>query len=227
MKFKTILLTLILFSQVLGKDEPTTREIFNNLQRANQKTVPPHFSATLSSKLVTAQIKRIPKNKINFNKKPIVKFVFKEGYGFRIVIEHVDDYYKNMFALYEEDLVRSGLYLATGDKNTYSKFIGSYKLYWLKKSKDFPYRLKIIEKDALPGDYSVFYVKENWQIKKSDYYEDNKKIAELIYHYFALSNYTVISKLTLKIFKKKAINKVEFNFEDYDFSKNSIKGLMD
>ena len=219
---------LFLFSHFLnGKNLPTTKEIFNNMRSANQKTVPSHFSATLSSKLVDAQIKRIPKDKIDFGKKPIVKFIFREGHGFRIVIEHVDDYYKNMFALYEEDLVKSGLYLVTGNKNTYSEFIGHYKLYWLKASKTFPHRLKIIEKDALPGDYSIFFIREDWQIKKSDYYENNKKVAEVIYHYLNLSNYTVISNLTLNMIKKKGKNKIEFNFENYDFSKDSIKGFLE
>lgn len=206
---------------------PTSREIFSNLYTQGVKTTPPQFSASLKSKLVAAQLKRIPKDKLVFGKTPHVRFVFKQGKGFKIIIEHVDEYYKNMFALYEDILEQSGLYLVMGKKNTYSKFIGHYRLYWLKGEKNLPHTLKIIEKDALPGDYGIFYATKDWKIQQSEYYEDNKKVAELLYEYSFQSNYTVVSNLTLNILKPSKKRKVEFKFEAYDFSEKSIKGAFD
>lgn len=206
---------------------PNTRDIFEKLYAQAEKNNPPQFSARLESKLITAQLRRIPKDKINFGKKPWVRFVFKQGHGFKIVIEHVDNYYKNMLSLYEDILAQSGLFLVMGRKNTYSKFIGDYRLYWLKGKKNLPHTLKIVEKDALKGDYGVFYIASNWQVQESKYYEDNKKVAELYYYYSSLSNYIVISNLTLNISQNSGEKKIAFSFEDYDFSKSSIGGAFD
>ena len=215
---KKILILNILFSFLTSwlVALPTPKEIFENLKEAWDKKTPTHLSAVVSSKLINAQLKRIPKDKITFGKKPYVQFIFKKGLGFRILIKNVDQYYEHMLSLYEEMISKSGLFVTIDKSNTYPKFIGQFKLYWLKGTSNFPNRIKIVEKDALPGDYGIFYLDDKWNILKSEYYEEKKKVGSLQIEYSDFKSYRLIKKLVLQFEDAGKKETVDFVFDSYD-----------
>ena len=125
-----------------------------------------------------------------------------------------------MFAPYEDTLSKSGLFFAMGRYNTYSAFIKRYKMYWL-KPEDFKYKIKIVEKEALPGDYAVFYFNGDWILLKSEYYENNKVVATADLEYEKIKSYLLPVELGIEIHNRKGIDNVSFSFTDFSFKKLS------
>ena len=213
---------ILLLGWMGAESLPNPREIFHNLQSKWGERTPTQFLARVDSPLIKSQLKRIPRDRIEFGEKPYVIFVFKKGVGFRILIRHVDEYHQAMFSLYEDILYRAGLFATIGEKNTYAKFIGDYRLYWLRGTKAYPRRLKIVEKDALPGDHGIFSCDSNWIVQYSEYYEEEKKVAAVDIRYQQINQYELPKTLNVQLFEEKK-RRFSLHLSDFDFSPQAVK----
>ena len=197
---------------------PNVREIFTSLHTNRTKLMPDYFEVSLESSLISQQIKRIPKSKISLGGTPELMLIFKKNDNFKLILKNVEPYYQNFFSLYESVVAQSGIFATVDRYNDYSKFIGNYRLYWLQSSQ-FKYSIKLIEKEALSGDYAIFSLDGDWFVVESTYYEENKKKAFCQYTYEYIREYKLPVNLKVTLFsdKKKQPQKLNIFFKNYSF----------
>jgi len=158
---------------------PDTKEIFSAISSFNNAHTPPFFMAQITSAFIDAQLKNIPKEKINYGSTPSVYLVFQKGRDVRIWVDNVDDYYRFSFSIFEDILHKSGLFMGINTYSTYPSFIRQYQIFWIKGDELHPVKIKVVEKGALKGDYGIYFFSELWQLTGSEYYENNQLTAVL------------------------------------------------
>lgn len=188
-------------------------EIYHIIQTQQKSSTPEHFSAALSSDLVQAQIRRIPKKSIQFDKNPVAVLYFNRSQGFNIKILNVDEYYGEALSLYEETLTQSGLYITLGNYDSYEKFSKRFDLS-LKGSNNEGHVVKVVDKEELPGNYAEFYFDKDWILIKSLYFENKKLVSTTNYFYTNIKGYSLISKINLE-FENSSSNNTTLTLKDF------------
>ena len=188
-----------LLAQHLFAKLPGTREIFSNLHYHWNTQTPEEFNITIDGILIQKQLANIPKDRITFGQTPFCLLHFKKGKQIQLIIKNVDRYYEEILSPLESIFARSGLFMTINEDNTYSKFIGKYRLYWMKPVEGYTYRIKAIEKDALDGDYGYFLLDENWIVKEVHYFQSDKLVGILNIGYQTFNNYQLPQQIHFKL----------------------------
>ena len=187
-----------------SSDFPTSREIYTSIKTRNDQLTPDSYKADLQSPLINAQLKNLPKESRIFGKTPYVTFEFKKKEKTRLHIENVENYQSSFFSIYEDILLRSGMLLGLYKWNEYEKFIKEHQIFLTinPDKKKYVYKVKIEEKEALPGDYGEYYFSKDWDLLFSKYFINNKLSAEIDFFYTWQGNYRFVKKLKIKLLDK-------------------------
>jgi hypothetical protein len=192
-------------------------ELFGALQEAADRNTPEHLRCRIASPLVDAQIRQIPKDKIEFNATPYAELLFKKGVGFRLMVRHVDDYYVRKLGIFEDILEQSGLFVGVGRRNTWALFTRAWDLSELPPDEAGLRRLKVRERDGIPGDYGIYFMSQDWVLQKSEFYEGNKVRATLALTWQKLGAVQVVSALALAVREDKNLSSLSVRFTDFKF----------
>ncbi|MBN8215294.1 MAG: hypothetical protein J0L75_01570 [Spirochaetes bacterium] len=218
MKFRSAaaLLPLFLWIQGLAAVSMTPAELFNALQQAADRNTPEHLRCRIVSPLVDAQIRQIPRDKIEFNAVPYAELLFKKGVGFRLMVRHVDDYYVRKLGIFEDILEQSGLFVGVGRRNTWALFSRAWEISELPEEGGLR-RIKVRERDGLPGDYGIYYLSADWTLQKSEFFEGNQIRATLALSWQKLGEVSVVSTLALSVREDKRLTNLSVRFTDFKF----------
>ncbi|MFC1503887.1 hypothetical protein ACFL6D_00565 [Spirochaetota bacterium] len=176
---------------------------------------PASFHAELEGVLIKKQLQTIPKNMVLFGKKPYAAFYFKKGFDPRIIVLHVEDFYKNMLSVYEELISDTGIFWGIKSIPAYRAHLREYDHYLFKKPDDRT-GIKIVEREGLPGDYAVFTADKAGKIVSSKYFQNNKEQMECSISYESVATYLLPSSIELTFlnedfsYKKMTINFVRY-----------------
>ena len=189
-------------------------DFFMKLKKQNTSLFGKGFSSSLESTLIKAQLKNIPSDMIEFEKKPRLVLKFASGKKPLLVLENVSPFYANYFLPYEEIIQKSGLFLGVDDFNSYQSFIKEYQIQKLLKVAG-GYSATIRQHDGLDGDYATFFFDENLKIKRADFFESNTVSASLK---FFFDEKTLPKRLVLEISKDNdKVDHFIINFKNYTF----------
>lgn len=207
----------IIPSSAPATEKITARSVFESLQKFRRDTLPPEFKADIKSPLFSNQFKNIPEDKITYNKKPVLKAAFKQNHNPSLILEGVSDFYKFYFSFFEQILLKSGIFTGVAENHNYRDFIKNYMMYWYKGTARYPNILKMIEADALEGDYGRYYLSDKWQIHKGEFFTDKKKVLSFEITYFRTNHYILPEVINVKIFQNEIL-KADFPvaFEKYE-----------
>ncbi|BBM89854.1 hypothetical protein COTS27_01567 [Spirochaetota bacterium] len=172
----------------------STEALYETIKKANNDRLPKYFSARLSAATVSLQIKNVPKEMIDFGKKPELHFHFKKNGAPRLVLNNVADFYKNFFAPYEEIFARSGLFLGIDGSSGKERFLQQFSVSAPKKSEEGA-SITIRERKGLPGDYAEYLFDDNWLIKQALFYEANTQTSEVKFYFTRKNNYTLPKRI--------------------------------
>lgn len=192
-------MNFITFVLVFFLDESVLKEFFAE----RKDSWISYLKAEMKSPLITTQIKKIPKNKIEFGKTPTVHLEFTADKGVKILVTHVDPYYQSYLSIYESTLTQSGYPVILGQFPTWEKFSKQYQIIEQNKTS-----IRVQIKGGLPEDYALFFLQKDHQIHKAKYFENQKEVAELSYEYkkYSDKNRSILlpSKLHIHIFHPKS-----------------------
>lgn len=180
-----------------------TKLLFEQIKKHNQKKFGKKFEAELSSNLIKIQMKNIPKETIVFGKKPKLYLVFHQGKKPQFVLKNVSAFYTNFFAVYEDVLQKSGLFLGVDNYHNSQKFLKKYQIFDAKKT-DQGFKLSIKEKNGLEGDYATFHYDKNHQVTKAQCYEEKKLAAVVKFFFKKIKKKELPSKVVMELFKEKS-----------------------
>ena len=224
-----LLLVVFLHTFIL----PFSKEEFNAIVTRNKKNYPSNFNVTLKSPFIKNQInKNIPRDKIKFNSKPYLSFIFEENKRFDFVLKNVSEFYESFFNGFLAIFKKSGfLFGLEKDTNSYEKITKKYRIKNI-DSKDKLYKkysflgydklIKVTDKKAIPGDYALYFFNKEFDISYSEYFEDNKKVSHIIFFYSLKKKRKIVKKIEVFFNKKNAQSGTfQVEFLDYSFLKKS------
>lgn len=195
----------------------SNKEVFEAVQAAADKATPESLRCKVVSSLVDAQLRQVPKDKIVYGQIPFVEMLFKKGYGFRLMVRNVDDYFVRLLGIYEPILAQSGLFMTLDKRNTFAAFSKFYEFSWQAGDEAFPNKVKVRERDSLPGDYGVYYYDKDWYLQKSEYFEANQLKATLKLGYLASGAYNLVSTFDLIVLNQKNLSSLSGKLYDFSF----------
>lgn len=223
MKYHIFLILLICFIFSFSKED------YNNIIEWNKKNYPSKFNVTLVSPFIDHQINQnIPKDKIKFNSKPYLNFIFEENKKFDFILENVSEFYQSFFNGFLNIFKKSGfLFGLEKDTNSYDKLLKKYRIQNInkeskiyKKYNHLGYKkiIKVTAKKAIPGDYALYFFDKKYEISYSEYFEDNQKVSHITFFYGLKKTRKVVKKMEV-FFNKKKSQKGTFQviFKDYSF----------
>lgn len=192
-------------------------EIFARMQKLADSGTPDEFRCKLSSPLVDAQLNSIPRDKVVFGTFPRAEMIFKKGMGFRLMVRNVDDYYTRKLGIFEDILEKSGLLVTLGRRNNWALFNRQYELSDLGADGAGGRKVKVREREGLPGDYGIYFLTADGTMTRSEYYEENKLKAQMNLAYQTVGKSQMISTLTLVVPGDKVLANLAVRFSDYAF----------
>ncbi len=214
--YRLLLLLIGLNSFYLsGGQKPS--EIYSNIQTALDQRIPESFKAKITSPLVDAQFKQIPKDKITFGTQPYAELIFRKGVGVRLMVRNVDDYFSRLLSIYEEMLGQAGFMLTQGKTRDFATFNKKYELSF-STNNGTETVLKIKERDALPGDYGLYYFDSDWNLTHSDYFEANVMKAQLKMKMEIQGKYFLPTEWNLLAFEQKQFRTLTVTLSDFVFN---------
>ena len=199
---------ILLYSNTSEKTSsfPSTREIYTSIQKRNNQLTPNNYSAILESPLIDAQLKNIPAESRIFGKKPYVIFQFKKNQVPILTIKNIASYQASFFSIYEDILLRSGMLLGIGKWFEYKKFIKEHQIFLTINNSEnqnekntYHYKVKVEEKEGLPGDYGEYYFSKDWDLLFSKYFVNKKLSAEVRFFYRWEKPYRFVNKLHIRL----------------------------
>lgn len=192
-------------------------EIFARMQKLADSTTPDEFRCKLTSPLVDAQLNSVPRDKVVFGTFPRAEMIFKKGMGFRLMVRNVDDYYTRKLGIFEDILEKSGLLVTLGRRNNWALFSRQYELTDMGADGTGGRKVKVREREGLPGDFGIYFLTADGAMARSEYYEENKLKAQMTLAYQAVGKSQMISTLTLVVPGDKVLANLAVRFSDYAF----------
>ncbi len=187
----TFLFSFSIYSQELSV-------IFNKIKATNEKNYPPVFSCVIRSTIIDFQLKNIPADMIEFKKTPVLFVQAERTKKPKLELTGTLPFYKNYFLPYEDFIFRSGLFIGIDNYHTFSLLKKEFNIKVKNQEKFLEISLK--EKEGLPGDYAkYFFKKENYQLTKAFYYENNVESANLTFFYKKIKNYLFPKRIIVRI----------------------------
>ena len=103
---KIIIFTLIniIFSNIVYAEDAALNfeDIYDKMKEKYSSIYPKKFEAYINGKIVEKQIATIPQKSYTSSKENIkLKFTFQQGAKPTLVLENVDNFYRNMFSVFE------------------------------------------------------------------------------------------------------------------------------
>lgn len=200
----------------------TPAEIYGRMQAVADGTTPQEFRCKLLSPLVDAQLGSIPRDKVVFGTFPRAEMIFKKGLGFRLMVRNVDDYYVRKLGIFEDVLEKSGLLVTQGRRNTWALFSRQYELTDLGADGNGGRRVRVREREGLPGDYGIYTLGPDWTMTRTEYYEENKLRATMTLTWQPVGKFQVLSLMSLQVPGDKLLANLAIRFADYQFDGLSL-----
>ena len=193
-KFLTKILIISLFPILLYSQTANDnfKELYSKVKEKYSSIYPKTFEAYIEGKIVERQISTIPERNYSSSKDKIkLKFAFTQGTKPTMTLENVDNFYRNMFAIFEGVLETTGFYAIVGNAQNFNSFSDKFIFEDLKEEKE-KYKVSLRAKGE-DKDYSVTYTidKESLLIEKAEYYNKKSKIYDVEILYINIEKYTL------------------------------------
>ena len=183
------LFPILLYSQTANDN---FKELYSKVKEKYSSIYPKTFEAYIEGKIVERQISTIPERNYSSSKDKIkLKFAFTQGTKPTMTLENVDNFYRNMFAIFEGVLETTGFYAIVGNAQNFNSFSDKFIFEDLKEEKE-KYKVSLRAKGE-DKDYSVTYTidKESLLIEKAEYYNKKSKIYDVEILYINIEKYTL------------------------------------
>lgn len=210
------LFSSIFFSVAFAAETLDNATVFEKIKAGNEKDLGKKIEARLESSLLSLQLKNIPKEMVEFGKKPELYLIFHRGKKPELVLKNVSPFYNSFFSPYEEILQKSGLFLGVDNHRTLESFSKEFTIEKIEKTTN-DIKAMVKEKDGLEGDYAIFYYDDDYRLKHADFYEANELTAIASFFFKkAENNKRVPFRLSIKFQKEQdAANHFLVNLKDY------------
>lgn len=195
---KKTFIFLFIFSLNLFSND-TIESLYIKMRDTYSRVYPKRFEAEIRGDIVDKQIGTVPiRNYTSTRDKIVLRFYFTQGAKPSFVLENVDSFYRNMFAIFEGPLETTGLYAVVGVAKNFSEFSKRFSIESMKESGDF-YEVMARAKGE-DRDYSVRYVidKDSFLVRKAEYYYKNSKKYDIDITYQNIEEYTLPDIITYK-----------------------------
>ena len=183
------LFPILLYSQTANDN---FKELYSKVKEKYSSIYPKTFEAYIEGKIVERQISTIPERNYSSSKDKIkLKFAFTQGTKPTMTLENVDNFYRNMFAIFEGVLETTGFYAIVGNAQNFNSFSDKFIFEDLKEEKE-KYKVSLRAKGE-DKDYSVTYTidKESLLIERAEYYNKKSKIYDVEILYINIEKYTL------------------------------------
>lgn len=211
---------LFLFASLAAYD---AKSFFVELQKKETSRVPEYYQSEISSLLVREQLKTIPDDQIVFGKKPEAWFMYYKEEGFRLWLENVEPFYRDLLNIYSDVLEQSGLYFTLLRSGDYARFRQYYNM-TVKKS-DEAYELTLTEVEGMPGDKAVLFYDSEYKLLSSDYYENGEKVLVVGYRFANVGGKQVLSSINMESQDRKLLNDLDIEFSNTSLKKPSAERI--
>ncbi len=186
--FLAIFILLITTDNIFPINKKT---LFNKIKQKNNAYLPKSFTAMVTGRAVRKSVAKIPKKSYKGN--PYVKFLFHKKYGERIIVENVEEIYKDRFAVYLNMYKDFKIFLKP--KKTYSSFTNRYEWKIIGQNSA-NYIIRMRKKTTSKGNYfKIFINKRTLQITLVINYKNNSPAARYYIVYKQIGSYRVVSRL--------------------------------
>lgn len=204
------------FSVALAAETLDKTKVFEKIRINNERDLGKKIEARLDSSLLSLQLKNIPKEMIEFGKKPELYLIFHQGKKPKLALKNVSPFYSSFFSPYEEILQKSGLFLGVDNHRTLESFSKEFIIEKIEKTTN-DIKATVKGKDGLEGDYAIFYYDDDYQLKHADFYEANELTAIASFFFKkADNNKRVPFRISIKFQKEQdAANNFLVNLKDY------------
>ncbi len=205
-----------------------TKSVYEQIQKFNEQFMPESFQVELTSLLIKSQLKNIPKEMVDFDKKPRLLLLFKRGRSPRLKVQHVNSFYVNFFSPYEKLISFSGLFLGVDRYNSYEK-LHMFFIFKAKQQGD-KFIISARERGALSGDYAEYVFSQSLKLISAKFYEAGILGAETHFFFKEENSKRYPYRITADIFEKgnlldhtssdekESNTKLIINFKNYNFT---------
>lgn len=210
---KIILIIITLYISAYTQNADINfQDIYNKMKEKYSSMYPKKFEAYIDGKIVQRQIDTIPAKSYTKTKNDIkLKFTFSQGNKPSIILENVDNFYRNIFSVFEGALETIGFYTLVADADDYNSLSKKFTFEAVKENKnDYYITLRAKGQNA---DYSVNYTvnKNTYIIERAEYYNKKSKIYDVYIFYEEMNNYILPKTIKYKSSDGKVNSEIEFN----------------
>lgn len=190
---KKYIIFIILISLSLNlKAEITVQSLYEEIKTQQSKIFPVRFQAEIKGDIVDKQISTVPSSRFsNGREKVQLMFYFKQKENPTLVLENVDSFYRNMFAIFEPVLETTGFYAAVGIAKNYSEFSKRFLIKGIEDKENCYEALAQGKGDD--ATYTVRYKinKENMLVESAVYFVQGIRRYDIAITYQNVDNYKV------------------------------------
>ena len=212
-KIIIFILINIIFSNIVYAEDAALNfeDIYDKMKEKYSSIYPKKFEAYINGKIVEKQIATIPQKSYTSSKENIkLKFTFQQGAKPTLVLENVDNFYRNMFSVFEGALETTGFYAIVGNATTYSSFSQKFNLETIDENKN-EYKITLRAKGE-DKNYSINYTvnKDTLLVERAEYYNKKSKIYDVNIYYTEIGDYILPEIIKYKSSDGRVNSEIEF-----------------
>ena len=217
--FFVVLAFLIFLSDLcFSESNISAVDFFNLIRRESLVKLPDQFTCTMSSKTIAKKMESIPSDSILDKKsRPYVQFGYSKASGVQILVQNVEDLYRDLYKDLTRQFFAIDLLLAARNQQTNTR----YEISWLNPGDE----VKILKLNipSAQNNLLVYYNIKNKQVFRVDYRLGNQVASSSIIAYQVITSsnksYEIPVRFLTKVFK----NNAEQLPETLEFSNFKIK----
>lgn len=207
-----IFVNIIFYHIAYSEDNAVNfQDLYDKMKEKYSSIYPKKFEAYIKGKIVEKQIATIPQKSYTSSKENIkLKFTLQQGAKPTLILENVDNFYRNMFSVFEGALETTGFYAIVGNAANYSSFSQKFNLETINENKN-EYKITVRAKGE-DHNYSVNYTvnKETLLVERAEYYNKKSKIYDVNIYYTEIENYILPERIKYKSSDGRVNSEIEF-----------------
>ena len=212
-KIIIFILINIIFSNIVYAEDAALNfeDIYDKMKEKYSSIYPKKFEAYINGKIVEKQIATIPQKSYTSSKENIkLKFTFQQGAKPTLILENVDNFYRNMFSVFEGALETTGFYAIVGNATAYSSFSQKFNVETIDENKN-EYKITLRAKGE-DKNYSINYTvnKETLLVERAEYYNKKSKIYDVNIYYTEIGDYILPERIKYRSSDGRVNSEIEF-----------------